>query len=95
MSTKNDNVTFNALLTKIANRRKRGITVGEAFEAITKAGFVSNDDSPIRRTTVRARMYELANKGVLVPSGTRTKNGRTSTVYVPFTVAGAVDAFVR
>jgi transcriptional regulator NrdR family protein len=64
----------NAILRTIKNRPVRGATVTELFSTLSKQ-LVNDDGTEVKRTSVRARTYELFSSFAIDAVGTR--NGAT------------------
>ena len=85
MSTNNTTKTLAARITTIMKRNRRGLTVSELTEKLDASGASGTRSMFVPTSSVRARVYELANNDVLVRTGTRNSSfdSRTpSTVFV-------------
>jgi hypothetical protein len=71
-------MTLNSTILSVTRRTKNGFTVGEIFDRIVNRG----GRVPLY-STVRARVYELANDNQLVSTGVRkdSSTGRTATTF--------------
>lgn len=72
----------NQILSIMRRRQVKGLTVGEIFDRLYDQG-LNKGFSPVY-SSIRARVYELANSGKLVYSGTR-KDGETGRTASTFT----------
>ncbi len=74
------------ILSIMRRRQYKGLTVGEIFDRLCQQAEVETDSafSYVVYSSVRARVYELANDGKLAATGVRkdTETGRTATTYI-------------
>jgi hypothetical protein len=70
----------NTILSIMRRRHVKGLTVGEIFDRI----YATGGSTYPTYSSVRARVYELANDGKLYGNGVRkdTETGRTATTFV-------------
>jgi hypothetical protein len=75
--------TLNSTILSVTRRTVNGFTVGEIFDRV-QARAVTKSGQPPAYSTVRARVYELANAGQLYANDTRkdSVSGRESTTFV-------------
>jgi hypothetical protein len=66
----------------ITRRTKRGFTVNEIFNRVNERFTASGQSTPLY-SSVRARVYELANSGSLVSTSARadSSTGRTAKLF--------------
>jgi hypothetical protein len=71
--------SLKSLILSATRRTKKGFTVGEIFDRVS-----SKLTNTVRYSTVRARVYELAQAGLLEATGVRNDSitGRAATVFV-------------
>ncbi len=67
----------------VTRRTTKGFTVGEIFDRVENR-FVNNSVNPPAYSTVRARVYELADSGLLTANAVRkdTISNRVATTFV-------------
>lgn len=76
-------MSLSSTILSVTRRTTRGFTVGEIFDRVEMRSYLAGVEAPAY-STVRARVYELANSGKLFNNGLRadSSTGRNSATFV-------------